>query len=1106
MQCSNCGNENSSRVKFCSECGSPIGSPCPYCAYRNARDAAACGACGRSLSAAQTPQAERRQLTVFFADIAGSTALAEALDPEDLRELFARYQNICQEVVARYEGHVAQYLGDGVLAYFGYPAAHEDDAARAVRSGLEILAQTGSIGVDAGRPQLRIGVHTGLVVVGEVGGGLRREQLALGEAPNVAARLQSEALPDTIVISGETRKLLAGQFALEDLGSRTLKGFSRPMQIFRVLGRSNAASRFHARAAVSGLTTFVGRERETEIIRAAWSKAAESRCGGTLLLRGEAGIGKSRLLEAAAQIAAGRLHEAFDAECSPYRMNSPLYPIIEMIERRMGIAENMPAANKLDLLEQFAAGRGLRVEEATPALAALIPVPTLERYPEVEMPPAKRLQWTIGVLAESLLHAVGGSPVLLLIEDLHWADPSTLDLLDQIVARQTDLPVLMVCTARSEFTAAWLNRPNCQEIRVESLPPGDTRELVARVAGGKSLPLALQEELVARTGGIPLFVEAVTRTVMEAGILRELDDRYELTGPLPPGLIPATVQDSLMGRIDRLGTDRPVAQLAATIGRESSFELLQSVLGNSTESLTKALTHLVELDLVSEDSSPPLSTYTFKHALIQDAAYESLLRKTRQEFHARIAEVLTNRFPDMAQTKPELLARHFEGAGRTAEAITGWMSAGQQAQQRLALRECAAYLRKAVGLLETLPEDDPGRLQSEMGAQLALGQALTATLGWASRELEASCVRARDLCTKLGNSAGLLQALNGLSGMYFLRGSHRQAVEVAQSVLDIALANADPVLQIEARHAISYPTYFMGDFIATREHAEKALAVYTPERERAVVTTYHVPSSFACAHILALSLWFLGYPEQAEREHRRAWAIVEALNISACTAFALGCTLDYHYVRRDRATIERMAEEAYQLSNDEGYLFWAAQTRIFRGWAHALDGHAEAGIAEMKAGMESYRITGSGILKPEFCLMMAEAHMSADHLDEALEAVCSGLRHTLENAERVQEPELHRLKGEIHWMQGDGTAAEGSLRRAIEVARSQKAKMPELRAALALTRVLRGQSRMTEARSLLQPLDEWFQEGRELPELREARALVESLGRQPLRTPGATQG
>ena len=1092
MRCTGCGTENPPRVKFCSECGGPMGVPCPYCGQRNPADAADCGGCGRSLQAQKTPAAERRQVTVFFADIVGSTKLAESLDPEDLHDLYARYQALCAEVLHRYEGHIAQYLGDGILAYFGYPAAHEDDPARAVRSGLEILERIGSITLKGHRPQLRIGIHTGLVVVGDVGAGVRHEQLALGEAPNVASRLQSEALPDTIVVSDATRTLLAGQFALEDLGSRTLKGVSRPTQIFRVLGRSGASSRFHAMTAARGLTPFVGRERELDSIRSAWTEAVAGG-GRTLLLRGEAGMGKSRLLEAAAGLAAERLHEVFEAECSPYQMNSPLHPVLEMIGNRVGLEAHMSPERKLDLFEQFAAGRGMQLAEAAMALATLFSVPATNRYPEIEMPPAKRLQWMIGAVAEMLLHAVDGSPVLILIEDLHWADPSTVDLLGEIVARQPSLRVLLICTSRPEFPSPWSDLPHCREIRVGSLPPADTRTLVSRVVGRKPLPLGLVEELVARTGGIPLFVEAVTRTVVEAGILRELDDRYELTGPLPSGLIPATVQSSLMGRIDRLGADRAVAQLAATIGRESNFELLQAVLGVPTQTLAGALRRLVELDLVAESGEPPASTYTFKHALIQDAAYESLLRKTRQEFHGKIAEALVHRFPEMAETSPEMLARHYEGAGRMREATAGWMKAGLRAQRRSALRECIAYMQKAVSLLETLPADDPARLQSEMEAQLALSTALMSTIGWGSPEVEAACIRARHLCERLGNTNGLMGSLWGLWTVYFLRGAIPSSFEVASSVLEMALASQDPGLQIAARQALGNSTYFLGRFAEACEHGEKARVLYDSEREKDLVAVFQLPLSFGCANYQALSLWLMGYPDRAEQARRRGWAVIEALNMPPTTVYGLGVSMMLFFARRDVEVVARQSEELYAAAAEGGYLFWIAWARMHRGWAQAMLGSPETGIAEMQAGLQSYGLTGSALMMPQWMLMLAEAQLRASRPGEALASLSRGIAHVEEFQEHVHEPELHRLRGEVLIAQGAGGAGEASLNRAIEIARAQQAKMLERRAAIALAKLRRGQGRVAEARALLQAMAEWFQEGLDGPELCETRAILQSL-------------
>jgi class 3 adenylate cyclase/tetratricopeptide (TPR) repeat protein len=1070
-----------------------MGVPCRDCGFRNQREAISCGGCGRSLASPRRSGAERRQITVFFADLVGSTSIAEELDPEDLRELYGRYQAVCADVIERYDGHLAQYLGDGVLAYFGYPAAHEDDAARAVRAALEILKRSGAIEVGRHRPKLRVGIHTGLVVIGDVGAGIRQEQLALGETPNIAARLQSEALPDTIVISDATRQLLAGQFELEDLGARTLKGLSRPVEIFRVIGATRAATRFQAMKAVRGLTPFVGRAGELDSIRAAWSEAAEGR-GRALLLRGEAGIGKSRLLEAAGQIAAGLAHELFRAQCSPYQLNSPLNPVVEMLERRIGIVQEMSPTDKLDRIEQFASRGGPKDDEAAAAVAGLLSVPTLDRYLAVDVPPAKRRTWMIGVLTDLLLRSANGAPVLYLIEDLHWADPSTLDLLGEVVAHLANRPILLVCTGRPETSAPWLSDPNCQTVPVGALPSESTRELVARVAGSKSLPMIVVEELVARTGGTPLFVEAVTRTVLEAGVLRESEDRYELVGPLPPGLIPATVQDSLMARIDRLGADRPVAQVAAAIGRESGFELLQAVLDMPREELTRAVKHLVNLELVFETGQPPDSTYTFRHALIQDAAYESLLRKTRQEFHGKIAEVLLDRFPDMAETKPELLARHFEGAGRTRDAIAGWMNAGQRARQSSAVRECVAHLRKAISLLDALPEDDPDRLRTEMEAQLAISQALMTTIGWGTRESEDACIRARDLCRALGNTTGLIQCLTGLSTVYFVRGVMNKALEAAHSVLEMALISDDVLFLSGSRTPYGYCLYFMADFAGACQQAEQVLALYTPERERIIVSRFQAPPSFAAANYRMMSLWFMGYADQAEQARPQAWAIIESLNIPACTAYGLGHMLLYHYARRDRPAIADVARRLYPLCVEEGYLVWAAQARIYLGWLEALEGDAQSGIAEMNAGLESYRLTGSGLMTLQFCLMRGEVLWTAGQPQEALTALAEGIAHAAECHEHIYEPELHRLMGEILLAQGETADGETCLRRAIAVARGQSAKMLELRATIALARWLVASDRIDDVRDLLSPLESWFHDGRELiPELRDAQRLLDAL-------------
>ena len=1090
MQCSKCGTENAASTKFCAECGTPM--------RREPAEAAA----------------ERRQLTVLFMDLVGSTALAESMDPEDLRELYARYQGVCADVIRRYEGYIAQHLGDGILAYFGYPTAHEDDALRAVQSGLEILQQVESVTMRGKRLHVRAGIHTGLVVVGEVGGGERREQLALGEAPNIAARVQSEAEPDTILITEATSRLMAGHVSLEDRGLRALKGISPPVHLFRVVGTSGAASRFEARAAsalleiarspsatattrfaaiaAAGLAPFVGREREVEAIRDAWAQAV-SGTGRVVVLRGEAGIGKSRLLGAARRAARGRPHEIFEAQCSPYEVNSALHPVTEMLGRRLGVEDDTPSATILGRLQQFVALRGVRPDEAVPLLASLLTIPLDGHYPPSDLPPVRRRQRTLEILAELLLHGPDGSPVLMLIEDLHWADPSTLDLLEMLIARQHAAPLLLVCTTRPEGSVPGTTAPHYREITVTALPEGATRSLVAGVAGRRTLPDEILKQIVARTGGVPLFVEAVTRTVLEAGVLRKLEDRYELVGPLPPDLIPVTVHDSLMARIDRLGPDKPVAQLASTIGREFGFELLKTVSGLDQEGLQRALERLVELDLVSQSGEPPAATYTFKHALVQDAAYESLLRKTRQEYHGKIAAALLALFPDIAETRPDLVARHLEGAGRIPEAIDSWMKAGLQAQQRSAVQECVASLRKAIALLETFPADDPFRIEREMNAQLALGPALMATRGWGSREVETACNRARELCERTHNAQGLLGALWGLWTVRFVRGEHVPALEAAQSVLQMALATDTRILHVAARHGVGFTHWYRGEFPAAREHAEQALEIFDLEQEKALVRVFQIPSSVCCLAFLTMSLRFMGYPDQATRRHHELEALVEALANPACTSVGIGVGMYYYLDTHDVDAVAAKAEQAYALSVEEGFQFWSATMRVYRGWAQSMRGDTAAGLPEMRAGFDSFVRTEAGIYVPTMWLMTAEALRRDGQREAALEAIATGLRIVDEFHERYYESELHRVRGEILIDQGFTSDAEASLRRAFEIARGQQARLLELRSAVVLGRLLHTQGRGDEARRLIQPLYDWFTEGHESRDLVDARALLQSL-------------
>lgn len=1091
MQCPSCGTANAAAARFCSECGTPLGTPCPDCQFINRADAKVCSGCGKRFGASERAQAERRQLTVFFVDLVGSTAMSEALDPEELRELYAKYQNVCAEVIRGYDGHVAQFLGDGILAYFGYPVAHEDDALRAVHSGLGILEQLDTVHLGSERPTVRIGVHTGLVVVGDVGSGQRSEQLALGEAPNVAARVQGEADPDTMLISEATRRLVAGHFRLEDLGSRPLKGLSRPMQLWRVLGLSDAASRFDALAA-EGLAPFVGREREVSTIRAAWERAVQGN-GQAVLLRGEAGIGKSRLLGAARSLAAGDEPERFEAECSPYALNSPLHPVVQMLQRRLGLAALSDPVARLERIEEFVRSRGGSVAEAVPLLAPLLDVSLGDRYPASELPMAKQRQRLLSILADLQLHAPGDSPTLVVLEDLHWADPSTLELVAMLVSRQGNTRLMVLGSTRPELPELWSPSPDRHEIRIQALPSGDARSLVSGVVGSKALPDEVLRQIIERTGGIPLFVEAVTRTVLESGVLRELEDRFELVGPLPPGLIPSTVHDSLMARIDRLGADKVIAQIAATIGRDFRADLLQAVSGRTAAALEGALRRMMDLDLISRTGVAPHWNYQFKHALIQDAAYESLLKKTRQEYHGRVADALSTEFEELVHDRPELLARHLEGAGRTQEAIPGWMKAATVAGSRWALQECVGYYRRALALLETLPPESPDRIRDEMACQLAIAPPLMALRGWASREVERACTRARELCELTQNYEGLFSALWGLWTVRLVRGEHERALEVAKGVLEMANASGVPILNIAARHATGFSYYYLAEYGLARKSGEEAMALFDLEQERTLVGLFQMSSSTVVLSYLAMALRLTGLVDQGAQRQQQLVSLIDDLNIPGSTAVGIGVAM-YHLVDEGAYDeVARNAERGYHVSAELGYAFWAASMRVYRGWAEAHRGNPQAGVQEMRQGLADFLGTDAGIFVPQWRLMLAQGLRKDGQPQVALAELQQALAHITQWRETYYEPEVLRERGEIQRELGALEDAESSLRRAMAVAHAQHARLLELRAAIPLVELMEEQGRARDAAALLRPLLETFTEGLGCREVRRATELLARL-------------
>jgi class 3 adenylate cyclase/predicted ATPase len=1045
------------------------------------------------------PDAERRQLTVLFCDLVDSTALATQLDPEELRAVVRAYQDTCAKVIGRFEGHIAQYLGDGLLVYFGYPRAHEDDAQRAVRTGLGMVEALGQLNIRLKQERgvqlaVRLGIHTGLVVVGEIGGGTRQEQLALGETPNLAARLQGLAAPNTVVISAATVPLLGGFFACQAFGTHLLKGFAQPLEIYQVLSESTARSRLEA-AGSTGLTPLVGREQEIGLLRERWAQVKDG-MGQVVLLSGEAGIGKSRLVQVLTEHVASEPQAWLTpCQCSPYYQNSALYPMIDLLERvALRFEREESPLQKLGKLEGFLAQYGLPLAEAVPLLAALLSLPLGADYTPLTVSPERQKQQTLQALLTILLRIAAQQPVLFVMEDLHWVDPTTLEFLSLLVDQGPTARILALLTFRPDFSPPWTGRAHLTQLTLPRLPRRQAVEMTGRVAHGKALPSEVVAQVVAKTDGVPLFVEELTKMVLESGLLQEREERYELAGPLPPLAIPATLHDSLMARLDRLATVKGLAQLGATLGREFAYDLLQAVSPWDEETLRRGLHQLVAAEFLYQQGLPPQATYRFKHALIQDAAYQSLLRSTRQQHHQRIAQVLEAHFPETAETQPELLAHHCTEAGLTEQAIPYWQRAGQQASDRSAYLEAVSHLTTGIELLKTLPET-PARTQHALTLHIALGAALLMIKGHAAPEVEHAYTQAYALCQQVGETPELVPALFGLWRFYGVRSQLRTARELGETLLRLAQRAHDPALTVLAHQTLGGTWFFLGALPAARMHLEEGIARYTPDQHRAPVFRIGQDPGVGCRTYAAMTLWLLGYPDHALAHIHDALALAQELSHPYSLAWAR-CIAAYVYqFRRDVPAVHEQAEAAVALATAQGFPLWAALGTNLRGWALARQGHGEEGMAQVHQGSAAWRATGAALSVPYFCTLLAEVSDLLGHPEDGLQALAEA--HTLveQHEERYWEAEVCRLRG-VLLLRQPGTPqaeAEAWLQRALDVARRQEAKSLELRAAMSLSRLWQQQGKRDDARELLAPVYGWFTEGFDTADLQEAKALLAAL-------------
>lgn len=1039
---------------------------------------------------AHPAQAERRQITVLFCDLVGSTELSARLDPEDMSELLRIYRSCCAETIARWDGYIAKFMGDGVLAYFGWPRSHEDDAERAVRAGLELVGAVGRLDMGEDIPLgVRVGIATGQVVAGDlIGEGDAQERNVVGDTPNLAARLQSLASPNAIVIAPDTRRLLGSLFEFRDLDPFVVKGFAQPVLACEVLRATAAESRFEALRAQQ--TPLVGREEVIGVLLRRWQQAKEGE-GQVVLLSGEPGIGKSRIGATLLERLAGEPHVRLRYFCSPYHSDSPLHPFINQLKRAACFEPDDPPRIKVDHLETLFAPSTKKLAEDVQLVAELMTIPTEERYPPLKLSPQQKKERTLATLLDNLESLAAKSPVLIIFEDVHWVDPTSLEVLERMVDSVERWPVLLVITFRPEFQPPWVELAHVTLHRLKKLNRRESATLLDRLTAGKPLPREVAEQIIKHTDGVPLFMEELTKTVLESALLEEQVDRYVLTGPLPPLAIPTSLQASLMARLDRLASLKDVAQIGAAIGREFSYELLAAVAGRSKADLQLALDQLVAAGLIFRRGTPPRVSLQFKHALVQDAAYATLLRSRRQELHARIARVLEEAFPETVETQPELLAHHYTQAGLTGQAIDYWQRAGERALTRSANLEAYRHFGQGIELMMSL-SPSPERTRREFRLYLGLGPANRAIKGHAAPETLDAFTRARDLIDADTSLPEQMVVFYGLWGVHFVRAEIEAARNVAEQALRLMARNADPASQAHANRLMGETLFALGDFVEARQYLQRAIAFCDSDRGTVTDLRFSFAPKVGALAFLAWVLCAMGHLEQAGAAATEALTLSVRLEHPLTSSMALVGKIFLAEFRRDTTDLREPADAQVALCAEHGITLFGIWASFSQGLARSWSGDPRAGIVAMRAAMAAAENAHEGMWRPMRLGFLAEVHAGIGERKLALALLDEAIALVTTTKEKNFEAELHRMRGEVLLAQ-DKAAAEASFERALSIARHQSAKLWELRAAVSLARLWRDQGRNEKATDLLAPVYGWFTEGFATPDLQAAKELLDIL-------------
>ncbi|HYZ42202.1 MAG TPA: AAA family ATPase, partial [Stellaceae bacterium] len=1048
------------------------------------------------------PGAERRHLTVMFCDLADSTHLSTQLDPEDMGDVIRAYQKLVGEAVRRFDGFIAKFMGDGILIYFGYPHALEKDAERAVRTGLAILDALPGLRAEiargnATRLAVRIGIATGLVVVGEtIGEGAAREQTVVGETPNLAARLQALARPNTILISAATHDIVGDIFACERLGMRVLKGINEPVQVWQVTGlHEEEVDEFEGTAADYPL---VGRDEEIGLLRRAWQQTKEERHGQVVFVSGEPGIGKSALVDTLRRAARDEGLTRMTFRCSPYHTNSALYPAIEHWKRFAGWKPEDDGATRLAKLESALKPYRLPSDEAVPLFASLLSLPPNDGYPKLDLTPEQIKERTADALVALILEESERQPLLQVWEDVHWADPSTLDLLGQLIDQAPTAPLLIVFTFRPEFVPHWPARSHVRPLTLNRLERPQIEFLANRLAGGKRLPPEVVEHIVQKTDGVPLFVEEMTKAVLGSTVLRAEGDRYTLSGPLSEVSIPGSLHESLMARLDRLPTLREVAQLGAVLGRDFAYEMLLAITALDEPRLRDVLGRLVEAELLYQRGRPPRARYIFKHALIQDAAYQSLLRRTRQHYHRQVAELLERQFADVVEGSPELVAHHYSEAGLPAEAITYWQRAGERATRRSANQEAIGHLTAGLAQLAQLPESQE-RAKLELALQSLLGKASMAAKGYASPEAIRAFSRARELCAEIGDDGSIIPVLFGVWLFELTAARHANAGRTADEFFERARRLKDAGDQFAASSAVAISAVHLGNLAQARQHSEEAIRFFDEMTDAAATRLafgYGVELGAASRAYGAWCFWLLGYADQALKLGNEALAISERIQHDYSRSRGLYWNSALHAYRHEWPIVEERATAAISSGREHGFPMVVAVGRIMQVSARAMLDPREEFITDLREALAAYRATGARFQGTYHLILLAQTLAACGRHGDGLAALREAGALVEETGERYVDAEIHRLQGNLLLAQhgNRSEAAERGYLKALEVARAQEARSLELRAASDLARLWAERGEHGRAADLLAPVYGWFTEGFDTADLKNAKELLDSLG------------